>query len=976
MLFLRRGVRRMPGCKCLYPRPGWIGLALILFPSFLAAGGPRHVAGTTYFNPGVMGQPVHWANGQVTYYVDQGPLSATVTNQQAITMVAAAAALWNAVPTAGVSIVNGGSLNEDVSGQNRVPGSQSLTEPPDVAPSALGYPVGVIFDADGSVLDGIFGDDTSDPTNCETDGVVVLLDNINPDATIAHALMILNGRCTDTSQRMQMMNFLVERAWGLVLGLGPAQFEPHALAQGDSQAAAGWPVMQPMAGSCGFTGGACIPNPGVLHFDDIAAVNRMYPITPANLASFPGKALTAANTVSIQGTITFRDGTGMQGVNVVARPLDGNGNPMDQYAVTFVSGSYFSGDHGNVVTGWNDTNGVPLSQWGSNDPSVQGFFDLAYIPLPPGMPSASFLLTFESIDPLYIYQETVGPYIQGSPNPSGTLNPITVPILSAGSSQTVNINVADSAVGNYENAIATESEPRMLLASGMWCGRLGQVGQTDWFNFPVRGNRLFTVVTQALDEHGRPTGSKAMPAIGVWDAFAAVGTASVGTAPGLNGNAVGETWLRVSSQGDDIVRLGIADMRGDGRPDYSYDGWVLYADTISPRRMPLSGGPIVIRGMGFHPADTVLVNGVAAQVTSNSPNEITAIAPPAGKGVSGSVDVEVDDLPVYYAAAIVYGGVSYDAGTGDSLTLVTAPSGTVAVGVPVPFTVTALGSNLAPAGGTTVTYAVAGGSATLGCGGSVCAVSASGDGVASINVTPVDQTPSVVTASLSNGASVQAHFIGGVTPALSALTPSLSVAAGAQVNWTVQALVLGNGAPLSGQTVAWKQDQGIQVVGGAAVTSAAGVASKVLEVGPLGEGQLSSSNACLNGTSQCVNFTATGARPEYAWLEAVSGSSQSVALIATPAQITLRVRDMNGNPMAGGAVTLFQSIYAWAPPCPPKGRCAQPQLLGNQTSTATSGLDGTVAFAPASIPGVAINVIGVAATGNTSTLSIAVERHP
>ena len=43
--------------------------------------------------------------------------------------------------------------------------------------------------------------------------------------------------------------------------------------------------------------------------------------------------------------------------------------------------------------------------------------------------------------------------------------------------------------------------------------------------------------------------------------------------------------------------------------------------------------------------------------------------------------------------------------------------------------------------------------------------------------------------------------------------------------------------------------------------------------------------------------------------------------------ITLRVLDMNGNPMAGGTVTLYQSVYAWAPPCPARGRCAQPQLL-------------------------------------------------
>ena len=70
-------------------------------------------------------------------------------------------------------------------------------------------------------------------------------------------------------------------------------------------------------------------------------------------------------------------------------------------------------------------------------------------------------------------------------------------------------------------------------------------------------------------------------------------------------------------------------MRGDGRPDYAYNGWVLYADTVAPPRLPASGGPIVIHGMGFRPADTVLVGGQPALVTSISPNEITAIAPAA-----------------------------------------------------------------------------------------------------------------------------------------------------------------------------------------------------------------------------------------------------------------------------------------------------------------------------------------------------------
>src|SRR6266567_4927816 len=337
MHLLPSGAGRMFRFRGFSRRDFSIGLALILLPPVLFAGGPKHVAGTTYFNPGVMGQPVHWANGEVRYSVDQGSLSATVTNRQATAMVDAAAALWNAIPTAGVTLVNQGSLNEDVSGLNIVPGTQSLAQPSDVAASATNYPVAVIFDADGMVLDAVFGADTSDPTNCQTDGVVVVLDNINPDATIAHALMILNGRCTDTDRRMQMMNFLLERAWGLVLGLGPAQFNPHALRNGNSLAAQGWPVMQPIAGACGFSGGICIPNPGALRYDDIAALSRIYPITASNLAGFPRKVLTASNTVSIQGTIGFRVGSGMQGVNVVARPLDANGNPIDEYAVTFVS---------------------------------------------------------------------------------------------------------------------------------------------------------------------------------------------------------------------------------------------------------------------------------------------------------------------------------------------------------------------------------------------------------------------------------------------------------------------------------------------------------------------------------------------------------------------------------------------------------------------------------------------------------------
>jgi hypothetical protein len=517
-----------------------------------------------------------------------------------------------------------------------------------------------------------------------------------------------------------------------------------------------------------------------------------------------------------------------------------------------------------------------------------------------------------------------------------------------------------------------------MPAGGLWVGRLSQIAQTDWFSFPVRGNRTFTVVTQALDETGAPTELKAMPSIGVWDAFDPIGASAVGAAPGLNGLAPGETWLRVSSSADDIVRIGIADLRGDGRPDYTYNGWVLYADTVQPARLPASGGPIVIQGMGFRTADTVLVNGQPALVTSISPNEITAIAPAAASGVTGSVDVEVDDLPTFYAATVISGGVSYDSGAGDALALDTAPSNTVPIATPIPFSVIAQGPDLSPAGGVTVIYTVTSGSATLACGLPVCSVTATGDGRAAMNVSAPDTKWSIVTASLTNGSNLQAHFAGGAPPILSSLTPQLSLAAGVTFTWTVQALVLSNGLPAANQSVAWATSTtGIAALESTAVlTNANGIATKTLNVGPLAEGQTANITACINGTSQCIAYTAFGARPEYAWLQAISGTTQTLDVVTAPAPIALRLLDNLGNPVAGGTVALYQALYAFAPPCSPHTVCTLGALLASQTATATSDISGTVTFSPVTLPGVPTTLTGVAASGNTSAVPITIEQHP
>jgi hypothetical protein len=247
-----------------------------------------------------------------------------------------------------------------------------------------------------------------------------------------------------------------------------------------------------------------------------------------------------------------------------------------------------------------------------------------------------------------------------------------------------------------------------------------------------------------------------------------------------------------------------------------------------------------------------------------------------------------------------------------------------------------------------------------------------------MNVAAVDGAWSIVTASLTNDSILQAQFAGGTPPTVASLSPRLALAAGVTFTWTVEALVLANGVPLAAQSVAWQTPSGGGIAPQgplAALTNSAGIASENLTVGPLAEGQVVTINACINGTSQCVAFTAYGARPEYALLEPISGVSQTLAASGTPSQIALRLLDMDGDPMAGGTVAFYQALYAWSPPCAPHNICTEGALLATQSATATSAIDGSVTFLPVSLPGVATNLLGLAASGNTATVPIAIEQH-
>src|ERR1700691_4709771 len=69
--------------------------AMIFFVALLSrAGGPKCVAGTSYFDPTTTGQPLVWPQGLISYYTDQGDLSPILPNASANSFVASAFSVW------------------------------------------------------------------------------------------------------------------------------------------------------------------------------------------------------------------------------------------------------------------------------------------------------------------------------------------------------------------------------------------------------------------------------------------------------------------------------------------------------------------------------------------------------------------------------------------------------------------------------------------------------------------------------------------------------------------------------------------------------------------------------------------------------------------------------------------------------------------------------------------------------------------
>lgn len=955
-------------------------LACIFSAVFAYAGGPRYVAGTAYFAPSAVGKPVVWANGQVSYYTDLGDLSASVNQAQANAMVATAAVVWNTVPTAAVNISAGGSLSEDVNGSNVSSSGRSLTIPADIQSADTAKPVAIVYDEDGSVINAFFGPGSSSAATCQQDGVFTFVDNLAPSGNIVHALILVNGLCATNAMQIGVLQYQLVRAFGQVLGLAWSQTNEEMFSSGGptENGLQGWPIMHPVERICSASGESCIPNGTTLRPDDIGALNRLYPVTATNIANFSGKELTATHTISVTGTISFRNGQGMQGVNVVLRPLfPGTTIPDVRYTVTAVSGVYFQGDAGNIVVGTTDASGNQLARFGSDDTAVEGYFNLSGIPIPPGETVDTWQLSFEPINPLYIGPDSVGPYATGQVTPSGTLPTISIPGLTSGSGVVENVSIGDSAGNMLTGDDGVISAPVTVPPGGEWTARLAGYSHTSWLQLWVKANREFTVEAEALDDSGEPTLNKAQLVLGAWNGTNTMSAAPVTYTPKpFNGAVAGLTKLPVITLADSEIRIGVADMRGDGRPDYLYRGRVLYADSVKPAILPASGGPIAIAGIGFRPNSTVTVNGVSAQVTSVSPTQITAIAPPSA-GTTGTVPVQVED-PQTLGIALIADGVSYGSQDDNSISIVTAPSGAVAPGAPFPFTV-AVGNGSAPAAGATVTFAIAQGSATLACGQPSCSVVTAANGSATLAVAANSQTPTSITATLANGASVAATFTGqsGAKQGISPLTPNLYLSAGAAAQWTAQGLVLKNGAPTADAVVTWTSARsGVTAPTTASLSASNGIVTQQIAAGPLSPGTVVPVSACLVSNGSCAQFNVISIPAAALQITPIAGVAQDIAAGQSFTPVTLEVTDAMGDPVAGAAVIFYETLDAWTPACSSQAVCPPAPMIQQQTAQMVSGSDGTVVLNPLSDSGQPVRLYVTAVTGISGVLSFELQQFP
>jgi hypothetical protein len=969
-------------------------MLVVLMPRVARAGGPKYVAGVSYFNSGVKGTPLTWAGGVLDYYTDQGVLSTTVGGPGADIMVDQALRHWTNISTAAVYGNQVGQLAQDVNGSNVVVDSAGIIMMPlDIAPSATGKPLGIVYDADGTVTDALLGAGAGSYSVCSTNSVIGGVDNFGTDGYFKHALVVINGNCATDAVHVADTGYRLTRVLGQVFGLGWSQvnvnvstFVPPPTFQDYS----GFPVMHASDRPSCYPISRCDATPDVPKMDDRAAISRLYPVTPQNATA--GKHPFSQNTARVYGTVRFagpngQAGQAMEGVNVVARWIDpASGQPSRQYAMSSVSGFLFRGNAGNGISGWTDSTGQSLDRWGSDDLTLEGFFDLAGLEFPSGQ-TAQYQISVEGVDPNWSLG--VGPYGMWPVKPSGSFTPVVLSVTMGGEQQN-DIVMAASAVPVSDAAGADSFvAPAALPHAGEWSGSLLGYGDSDYVWFTGQAKRTMSVEVEALDENGALTGDKARPVIGMWALSSGPGTVpGAATSSAFNVMNFGMTRLDAVLNLSTDFRIGISDQRGDGRPDYRYRVRVLYGDKTIPARTSVSGGyPVAIDGTGFRSTMSVNVGQSSAQVLSVMPNRIVMGTPALPDGLQ---TVTLRD-PMTGGSSVLTDVLTYGAGPNDTLVLQMGGNPPTPVGTQSanPVRVLVVDPNGAPVRGASVRFSVAPAAALSACGGaSSCTVLSDDSGQTSTYVTPLSNATFTITATLAPASYVNAKTqVATLQGSSSALDIGISspyrwIAQGATLNLPLSARVLSNGSGLSGRTVNFNL-----LLGNASLTAASGTtdsngyANTTVQIANMsGDVRV---NACVApANTVCALLTIARVALANLKMSVVSGSAQMVGVGQPFHPVVVRVTDSSSpsNAVQGatvnfGMVTMRpdNDVFLDEDPEGAGGSHSMPVILGSSQTSVVSDSAGLASVLPTvgSLPGmVEIEIVATAGTGAMQTFEL------
>ena len=857
----------MPGRRMLL---GVFALCCLLVATSAWAGGPRYVTGPPFFHN--QGNPVSWGQNNLLYSTDPADLSASVNHAAADALVLAAASVWN-IPQSRITLGRGGSLLEHVSGANTYLGPGGMVFPPDVASSnAAAVPIAVIYDADGSVTDTLLGSGASNPLSCRQNAVTETVDLFDPNGYILHAILIINGRCTGPAAAQQLqLQYQLERVFGRVLGLAWSQTNDNVLMGSPTPTynqALHWPLMHPIDVICGPYTYQCLPYPFQLRDDDIAGLLTLYAVQDGTTQ--PGKqpALEAAE--GVFGEVSFPTGQGMAGVNVLARRASLNDAQEGWFESSAVTGTTYrrSGTSPFVAA----DNSVVGSE-GAYDQSLMGRYRIAYVPIQAGQTAQDVVVSLEAVNPLYEGALSLGPYPLGAVVPSGTLpTPQTVVSAFADGDVLEYFSVPSAASICGYGLDGSSSAPAAMPSSGWWDGLLCGYGHAAYTALEVRAGHTLTIEVTALDDTGLATTAKAMPVIGLFaptdqgNALPSVGVAGVA----FNSAQVGTTVLHAATGQLTQMRLGVADQRGDGRPDYRYQARVFYADTVLPVQVASAGAKVTVSGVGFRQGNQVLVHGVAATAVSSSANSLEVTVPPmaaAHASLGSAVDVEVVDLSTG-ATSTISNALTYTAAPVSQLGLkvVSAPVGNVYAGVVAgtPFAVQVVGADgTTPIAGQALVFSASAGQVVFAsCGAALCTVQTGADGIASTAVQPGSSGPVTLTATdgtLQGSVSFNVLAQDGKMTVISAPSGVLPVTVEAAVPFSVQVFnAAGQGD--AGRLITFSVGAGQASYGNcsssvcAVTTDGSGTAT--LSVTPTAPGPVSLT-ATDGSLTQSVLFTAT-----------------------------------------------------------------------------------------------------------------------